>query len=331
MLVRRVVAAILDRIATAILWLLLFFFYVLIARTDRLSGIGATAGAGVLVALDVLCGVAYFAVFEGLAGASPGKAILRLRVESARAARSPGIAAAAARAVIAWGMPVAIIDVGLGITNEPAVGLLLAALTAFTLLTARKTDGVATWYDRWTGTRVVRDLEASSLFAVVAGTTYAALVVMAMVDSGLIRHRDGGNEASAIGSLRAINSAEAAYSSSCLMDGYATDLADLVKPPPDSTQGFIIPDLDRNGIIRSGYIVALERDASPGVQDVAAPDKTCNHATRQPASSYFASAVPVSPGATGKRWFATDARGTIWQSTRGPISNPIPKDATPVQ
>jgi hypothetical protein len=52
--------------------------------------------------------------------------------------------------------------------------------------------------------------------------------------------------ARAIGSLRAINSAESTFSSSCGANGYAQDLADLVKPPTGSTAGFISPDLSVN-------------------------------------------------------------------------------------
>src|SRR5205814_5956007 len=59
---------------------------------------------------------------------------------------------------------------------------------------------------------------------------------------GLLRARMSGNEASAIGSLRAINSAQSTYSSSCAGGGYATDLADLVKAPQNGGQGFISPD-----------------------------------------------------------------------------------------
>ena len=51
-----------------------------------------------------------------------------------------------------------------------------------------------------------------------------------------------GNEASAIGSLRAI-SGESTFSSSCASGGYAQSLADLYKAPGTSNSGFISPDL----------------------------------------------------------------------------------------
>ena len=73
-------------------------------------------------------------------------------------------------------------------------------------------------------------------------------IIAAIAVPGLLRARMSGNEASAIGSLRAVNSGQSTYSSSCANGGYATTLADLVKPPTGSTAGFISPDLSANGV-----------------------------------------------------------------------------------
>ena len=70
-------------------------------------------------------------------------------------------------------------------------------------------------------------------------------IIAAIAVPGLLRARMSGNEASAIGSLRAINSGQATYSSSCASGGYAVTLADLVQAPTGSTPGFISPDLER--------------------------------------------------------------------------------------
>src|SRR5438477_549506 len=64
-------------------------------------------------------------------------------------------------------------------------------------------------------------------------------VIAAIAVPGLLRARMSGNEASAIGSLRAINSGESIYASSCGSNGYAQSLDDLALPPPGSNQGFI--------------------------------------------------------------------------------------------
>src|SRR5262245_40426605 len=77
-------------------------------------------------------------------------------------------------------------------------------------------------------------------------------IIAAIAVPGLLRARMSGNEASAIGSVRAINSAESTYSSSCGGNGYAQSLDDLALAPPASTQAFISPDLKTNGVIKSG-------------------------------------------------------------------------------
>jgi hypothetical protein len=129
--------------------------------------------------------------------------------------------------------------------------------------------------------------------------------------------------------LRAINSAQAAFASSCAAGGYVTDLADLNKKPGGSSQGFISPDLNHNDVVKSGYIVSVARDAASGVTEVSSA--ACVELTSRLVSSYFASAVPVKPGETGTLFFATDKRGTIYRSRMGPIPNPIPADAEPLQ
>jgi len=148
-------------------------------------------------------------------------------------------------------------------------------------------------------------------------------IIAAIAVPGLLRARMSGNEASAIGSLRAINSGQASYSSSCAAGGYAVDLADLVLAPAGSSQGFISPDLSANGAVKSGYVVTMAADGAAGVLAIGTAAGTCNGSAGIPMSSYWASAVPVTAGGTGTRNFATDTRGTIWQDTTAAIANPI--------
>ena len=156
-------------------------------------------------------------------------------------------------------------------------------------------------------------------------------IIAAIAVPGLLRARMSGNEASAIGSLRAINSGEASYSSSCAAGGYAVDLADLVKAPAGSNQGFISPDLNANGVVKSGYTVTIARDGASGTTDIGTAAATCNVSAGTPASSYFAKADPVTPGGTGTRYFATDTRGTLFFSTAAAVANPIPAGTAVVQ
>ena len=158
-------------------------------------------------------------------------------------------------------------------------------------------------------------------------------IIAAIAVPGLLRARMSGNEASAIGSLRAINSGQASYSSSCAAGGYAVDLADLVKPPvgASATQGFISPDLNVNGVVKSGYTVTLARDGASGTTDIGTAAGTCNTSAGTPASSYFANADPVTPGGTGTRYFATDTRGSLFFDAAATIANPIPAGTSVVQ
>ena len=135
-------------------------------------------------------------------------------------------------------------------------------------------------------------------------------IIAAIAVPGLLRARMSGNEASAIGSLRAINSSESTFSSSCGANGYAQSLEDLYKAPAGSTQGFISPDLATTNVIKSGYHVNVAKDTSAA--DITAPSKTCNLSTAAAVSSYFAEAHPVSIGSTGQLSFGTDTRGTIY-------------------
>jgi prepilin-type N-terminal cleavage/methylation domain-containing protein len=141
-------------------------------------------------------------------------------------------------------------------------------------------------------------------------------IIAAIAIPGLLRARMAGNEASAIGSLRAISSGEAAYSTTCAQGGYSPTLNGLaaVAGPP-IVQGFLSPDLNVNGVTKSGFIVnaAMQVD---GIATGLAKAGTCNGLVA-PVPAFFAEAHPVTVNATGTRAFATDTRGTIYQDSTG--------------
>ena len=95
----------------------------------------------------------------------------------------------------------------------------------------------------------------------------AAIAVISMA-----RARQSGNEASAIGSMRAITGGQAAYASSCGGGGYAQSNADLAKAPVGSPP-FISPDLEKADLAanaKSGYLVTVNDNADPDNRDVQA-------------------------------------------------------------
>jgi type IV pilus assembly protein PilA len=154
-------------------------------------------------------------------------------------------------------------------------------------------------------------------------------IIAAIAVPGLLRARMAGNEASAIGSLRAINSAESTYSSSCGSNGYATSLEDLYTPPaqPAGAQGFISPDLSVDGVTKSGFLVDVA--GGTGASNIATAGQTCNGSVS--VSSYFAEAHPVTVGSTGQRSFATDTRGTIYYLQAGTVIPPAMTGAAVLQ
>ena len=60
-------------------------------------------------------------------------------------------------------------------------------------------------------------------------------IIAAIAIPGLLRARMSGNEASAIGTVRALHSAQATFAASCGGGGYANALNQLSTPPAGST------------------------------------------------------------------------------------------------
>jgi prepilin-type N-terminal cleavage/methylation domain-containing protein len=135
-------------------------------------------------------------------------------------------------------------------------------------------------------------------------------IIAAIAVPGLLRARMAGNEASAIASLRTINSANINYITNCASNaGYANSLVVLGTPPPGG-QPFISPDLGlASPVTKSGYSVSY---AAVGA---AVNVTTCVPATVTATAQYFAAADPVAAGTTGTRYFGTSESQTIFQDS----------------
>ena len=136
-------------------------------------------------------------------------------------------------------------------------------------------------------------------------------IIAAIAVPGLLRARMAGNEASAIGSLRAVNSAQSSYSASCANGNYAPSLTVLATPPVAGQDGFISQDLSTDPSLKSGYTVTQ----TGGAAAVGAPASCNGVAAGAVATTYFVGAVPLVAGSTGSRFFGTNQGGTIFQST----------------
>jgi prepilin-type N-terminal cleavage/methylation domain-containing protein len=144
-------------------------------------------------------------------------------------------------------------------------------------------------------------------------------IIAAIAVPGLLRARMSGNEASAIGSLRAINSSQAAFSSAN-SGGYAADLAVLAEPCTGGAQGFISPDLATNGVAKSGYTVTLAAGAGVAIAGV----QSCGAAAAAVNTDYLGTAVPITVGSTGQRGFNSSAAGTIFFDPAGGAAGTTP-------
>ena len=130
-------------------------------------------------------------------------------------------------------------------------------------------------------------------------------IIAAIAAPGLLRARMAGNEASAIGSMRAISTAQHAYAGKC--NGYAPVLTEL-----SLAGAFLSPDMTSGPVLfKSGYRITLTAGASNLV--LPSPSAGCTGS----GSSYIATAVPMSIGTSGARGFATDEGGAIWQDVTG--------------
>jgi prepilin-type N-terminal cleavage/methylation domain-containing protein len=121
------------------------------------------------------------------------------------------------------------------------------------------------------------------------------LIIAAIAIPNLMRAKMGANEASAVGSIRAINTAEITYSSAYPTAGFAATLANLggaTPCTPSSTAACLI-DSGLAGGNKSGYNFTAVGAGGP------------------PATSYFATAVPVTQNQTGIRSFCSFEDATI--------------------
>lgn len=139
------------------------------------------------------------------------------------------------------------------------------------------------------------------------------VIVAAIAIPNLIRARMAGNEASAVGSLRAINTACVTYSTS--YGGFPLSLSTLggtgsgVSPSASAAQ---LIDVALQSGTKNGYMFSYSAGN---------PDSAGNIDT------YIITAAPVTPGTTGIRYFFTDQTGLIRADASG---RPADQDSTPI-
>jgi len=124
------------------------------------------------------------------------------------------------------------------------------------------------------------------------------LIIAAIAIPNLLRSKMAANEASAVATLRTLNTSAVAYSTT--YGSYPTHLTDLgPSSTPSSTAADLIDSvLALDPAIKSGYTFVWVGAGTP-------------------ISSYTLAASPVTQGVTGQRGFFTDQSGVIRADTAG--------------
>ena len=129
------------------------------------------------------------------------------------------------------------------------------------------------------------------------------LIIAAIAIPNLLRSRMAANEASAVGSLRTINTAEVTYATTYPTIGFAA-LTALGGTAPctsaTSTSACLLDDvLSATAATKSGYLFTV----TPG--------------TQTPVVTYTSLATPVVVGQSGQRAFCSDQSGVIRNNATG--------------
>jgi type IV pilus assembly protein PilA len=134
-------------------------------------------------------------------------------------------------------------------------------------------------------------------------------IVAAIAIPALLRARITSNETAVLGSMRAVNSAQAAYAGAAAQGGYAGRFTVLAQSCPGSNQGFISADLAVDPAQKSGYTVVLD----PGTLGTGPTD--CNGQTSS--VGYYLTATPLTVDLTGQRGFGSTSPGVIYFTASG--------------
>jgi len=124
------------------------------------------------------------------------------------------------------------------------------------------------------------------------------LIIAAIAIPNLLRSRMAANEASAVGSLRTINTACVTYSTTYQSVGYPASLAALGPAATATSTSADLVDSVLSAGTKSGYTFTYTQDT-----------------TNTPSTGYTVQGEPQTRGTTGQRGFFTDQSGVIRYNT----------------
>jgi type IV pilus assembly protein PilA len=121
------------------------------------------------------------------------------------------------------------------------------------------------------------------------------LIISAIAVPNLLRSRMAANEASAVGSIRTINTSAIMYSATYPQDGFPASLAALggVAPCTATSAAACLLDQTLAAGTKSGYTFVWTGDGNT------------------PSVGYTINGTPVNVGSTGQRMFCSDQSGVI--------------------
>jgi type II secretory pathway pseudopilin PulG len=132
-------------------------------------------------------------------------------------------------------------------------------------------------------------------------------LIATMAVPGLLRARGVAQAASAVGTLRVVNSAQLSFAVTCGSGFYAPNFPTLGIVPPNGIQAFLPPELaTADAFLKQGYsfsMAATSLAGAPGTCNGLAPGNT--------APGYSAIADPLDP-VGNPHFYATNADGTIY-------------------
>jgi type II secretory pathway pseudopilin PulG len=154
-------------------------------------------------------------------------------------------------------------------------------------------------------TRRNRRADGFALIDIIFVAGVIALLSMIAMPRLLVAQQSAG-AASAIGSLRAINSGQLVFALTCAAGFYAPRLTVLGQPTPGSRDPFVSYNLGyADKVTRSNYIIQMS-----GASFAGAPAACNGMGAGDGAQSFKSAADPSQPGNT--RFFASNANGQIW-------------------
>jgi type II secretory pathway pseudopilin PulG len=127
---------------------------------------------------------------------------------------------------------------------------------------------------------------------------------------GLMRARGVAQSASAVGTLRVINSAQLSFAVTCGSGFYSPDLPTLGVAPPASFTAFLPPELSSGAtFVKSGYTFSMAGTSLSG-----APGGCNGMASGLGAPGYVLIGDPVDP-VGNPHFYGTNAEGLIYEHT----------------